>query len=153
MQTSNGRATNMVKHLRSRHSKDRKSPYGEKPIMHKKIMASTSLPEDKIDRCIGAIKLALSRSNREEAVAAIDRAFLVDKANPITGNSHLEELRLRDAVIDKLNAHHIYRICDVLLLTEEFLRNLSGFEEHELDTLILALESQGFRLSDAGDVD
>ncbi len=159
MTKSNGRPANVTSKRYKANRVDigevRKSPYVGRSgtaVERRPVLAGERLPDDKIERCLGAVELALKRANREEAIAAIRRAFHVEARKPVTGLSHLEELALRDGFIDLLNRHNIYTINDLLLLEIATLRKLSNKHEDEADSLVLVVERLGFRFSDS-DID
>ncbi len=157
MRKNNGRRINVVskKYKANRvPPENRQTPYTRSNGSNKSRGPEIySLADDKIGKCLGSVELALRRSNKAEAIAAIERAFFVEEPrSAITGRSHLEELKLRDSFVDLLNRHNIYTISDLLLVEIVTLRKLAGRNEDEADSLVLVVENLGFRFSDS-DVD
>lgn len=156
MTKTNGRAINIVRRLSKKTSqqKERISPYangnGAKAAT---FPDSVSLPDDKIQRCLATIELSLRRSNREEAIAAIERAFDNEVDSLINLDSYLDQLQLAPKVIDTLNDHNIYTIRDLILCEPGFLYTVRGLRQCQINTLVLAVESYGFRFSDTEDDD
>lgn len=145
---NNGRPVNALKSLKN----GRGSPYSD-------ICASrtgcapgaVSLPEDKVHRCLATIELALRRSNREEAIAAVNRAFREEERAAISADSYLEELGLGDKIVETLNSRNIATIRDLLLGDSAALYAIVGLSESEVNTVILSVESHGFRFLDSED--
>ena len=114
-----------------------------------------SLPEDKISQCLQAVEIALSRANRQEAVAAIRRAFVREEKRNLSGRSFLEELEtLRDGLISLLNRHNIFTLGELVLLDTDTLYRIADknrVSAKEIYRLILAVETLGFRFAVVGE--
>lgn len=149
----NGRSINVVRDIQQ----ERSSPYkknGARKSAEMVARDAVSLPEDRVSRCLQTIELALRRSNKDEALAAVERAFSVEAENSfVSKTSHIEEIGLDDRVLGALHAHNIFTIGDLILCELATLYTLRGLRTIDINRLVLSVESHGFRFSDAEDDD
>lgn len=99
------------------------------------------------DECLAKIEMAIRRSNREEAIAAVNRMFDGFAGfEHVTLESPLSDLGINVRTVNALEEMNVFTIREVCGLTSQYLDRIRNFGPKAIGELEQALRRHGFKL-------
>ena len=103
------------------------------------------LPQERISRCLRTVELALGRSNLEEAMAAVERAFApLEDERDVTAETPLADLGINVRTVNGLEEAGLLTVGDLVKCTREDLQSLPNFGLRTVTVIESVLQRHGF---------